>query len=281
MLKANFNKKSLMNIVKLTIIIPAYNSEKTISETLKSVVEQDVNEIECLIIDGNSTDRTINIVKDYVNKYSFIKYISETDKGIYDAMNKGIALANGSYLYFMGSDDVFYNKDILQNLFSLECFNITDFIYGNVLFKYNKMEVGEEKAYLKLIKSQENICHQSIFYSRRVFEKLGKYDLKYPIYSDFNMNIRCFRDATISKKYIDSVICIFNEKGTSHFHRSKDTYFIELHEEYVKNYEDPVAMYDTLKQLETRVAELMNSKEYLLGKKIGDVIRKLKGLFKF
>lgn len=270
-----------MNTLQLSIIIPAYNSEKTITETLESIVEQNVTGIECLIIDGNSSDTTITIVEQYVNKYSYIKFISEADNGIYDAMNKGIALAKGNYLYFMGSDDVFYNKDILHNLFSLDCFNTTDFIYGDVLFKYNRMKVGEEKTYLKLIKSQENICHQSIFYSKRIFEKLGNYDLKYPIYSDFNMNIRCFRDATISKKYIDTVICIFNEKGTSHFHRSKDTYFIELHEEYVNSYEDPVAMYDTIKQLETRLSELMNSKEYLLGKKIGDVIRRLKGLFNF
>lgn len=270
-----------MNTIQLTIIIPAYNSEKTITETLESIVEQDVNGIECLIIDGNSSDTTITIVEQYVNKYSFIKHLSEPDKGIYDAMNKGIALAKGNYLYFMGSDDVFYSKDILHNLFSLDCFNATDFIYGDVLFKYNKMKVGEEKTYLKLIKNLENICHQSIFYSRHIFEKLGNYDLKYPIYADFNMNIKCFRDAAISKKYINTIICVFNEKGTSHFHRSKDTYFIELHEEYVKTYEDPVAMYDTLKQLEAKVAELMNSKEYVLGKKIGDVIRKLKGFFKF
>ncbi len=268
-----------MNTLKLSIIIPTYNSEKTISETLESIVEQNVTAIECLIIDGNSSDKTINIVEQYANKYSFIKYISEPDKGIYDAMNKGIAWAQGNYLYFMGSDDVFYDKDILHNLFSLDCYNTTHFIYSNVLFKYNRKKVGEEKTYLKLIKSQENICHQSIFYSKQIFEKLGNYDLKYPIYADFNMNIRCFRDATITKKYIDTVICVFNEKGTSHFQRNKDTYFIELHEEYVKTYEDPVAMYDTLKQLETKVAELMNSKEYLLGKQIGDVIRKIKGFF--
>ncbi len=270
-----------MNTIELSIIIPTYNSEKTITDTLESIVEQNVNNIECLIIDGKSADKTINIVKQYVNKYSFIKFISEPDKGIYDAMNKGIALAKGNYLYFMGSDDVFYSKDILRNLFSLDCFNTIDLIYSNVLFKYNKMKVGEEKTYLKLIKNLENICHQSIFYSRHIFEKLGNYDLKYPIYSDYNMNIRCFRDATISKKYIDTIICIFNEKGASNFRRSNDNYIIDLHEEYVNVYEDPVAMYDTLKQLETRVAELMQSKEYSLGKKIGDVIRKLKGFFKF
>ncbi len=268
-----------MNTLQLSVIIPTYNSEKTIAETLKSIVEQNAKGIECLIIDGVSADKTIDIVKTYVDKHSFIKYISEPDNGIYDAMNKGIALAKGSYLYFMGSDDVFYSKDILHNLFSLDCFNTTDLIYGDVLFKYNKMKVGEEKTYLKLIKNLENICHQSIFYSRHIFEKLGQYDLNYPIYADFNMNIRCFRDATITKKYIDTVICIFNEKGASHFQRSKDNYIIDLHEEYVKTYEDPVAMYDTLKQLETRVGELMNSKEYLLGKKIGDFIRKIKGMF--
>ena len=74
-----------------------------------------------------------------------------------------------------------------------------------------------------------------------------------------------------------TVICIFNEEGISHFYRSKDNYFLELHKEYVKTFKEIVAVYDTLKQLEIRVAEFINSKEYLLGKKIDDAIRKLKG----
>ncbi len=269
-----------MNAPQLSIIIPAYNSAKTIEETLNSVIEQNVENIECLVIDGSSTDGTVAILEKYSIQFPFIKYISETDKGIYDAMNKGIALAKGNYLYFMGSDDVFYNNSVLSDLFAHPYFNTIDFIYADVLFKYNRFRVGEEKTYLKLIKNQDNICHQAIFYAKHIFEKLGNYNLNYPIYADFNLNIRCFRDDTITKKYLNTIICIFNEKGTSHFHRSKDTYFIELHEEYVQTYEDPVVMYDTLRKLETRVAELLNSKEYLLGKRIGDLLRKLKGIAK-
>jgi len=168
---------------------------------------------------------------------------------------------------------------VLSNLFSLPFYGTTDFIYGDVLFKHSRARVGEEKHYLKLMRNQENICHQSIFYSKHIFDKLGNYDLNYPIYADFHMNIRCFRDKGITKKYFDTIICIFNEKGTSYFYRNTDRYLIELHEEYVHQHVDPVAMYDTIRQLEGRLAELMNSKEYQLGKKIADRLRIAKAIF--
>lgn len=267
-----------MEQLRLSIIIPAYNSAKTIREAINSIAMQNVKGIECIVIDGKSTDETVTILEEYKAQYPFFYFISEPDVGIYDAMNKGIRIAKGNYLFFMGSDDVFYNEEVLSRLFSEPCYNKTDFIYGDVLFKHNRARVGEEKHYLKLMRNQENICHQSIFYSRDIFKKLGHYDLNYPIFADFHMNIRCFRDKEITKKYIHSIICIFNEKGTSHYLRNSDRYLIDLHEEYVRSHVDPVATYDTLRQLEAKLAELMNSKEYLLGKKIGDSVRKLKGI---
>jgi glycosyltransferase involved in cell wall biosynthesis len=213
------------------------------------------------------------LVKEFSTEYPFIKFISEPDKGIYDAMNKGIHLATEDYLYFMGSDDVFYNDRVLIELFGLSYFGEYDFIYGNFQFKHSGIKQGEEKNYLKLIKNLENINHQSIFYSKKIFDKIGDYDLRFPIYADFNLNIKCFRDESISKKYIDRTICIFNEKGTSFFHRNQDSYIRDLHEFYVNNHEDPVALYDTAKQLEGEIAKLLNSKDYRIGKKIGNFIR--------
>ena len=263
---------------RLSIVIPTFNSAATISEALNSVAKQKVSGMECIVVDGKSTDRTVGILVEYARTYPFLRFISEPDSGIYDAMNKGIALAEGDYLFFLGSDDKLYDENVLNKIFAEPSFGKTDFIYGDVIFKHNRARVGEEKNYLKLMRNQENICHQSIFYSRRVFEKLGKYDLTYPIFADFHLNIRCFRDRELTKQYINSIICIFNEKGTSHYFRNSDPFLVEVHEEYVRNHLDPVATFDTARQLETRIVELMNSKDYLLGKKIGDGMRRMKGI---
>ena len=88
-----------MENVLLTVIIPTYNSEKTLSETLQSVVNQNFSNLECCIIDGNSTDSTLAIIKKFCGQHGFIKFTSEPDKGIYDAMNKGIDMAQGNYLF--------------------------------------------------------------------------------------------------------------------------------------------------------------------------------------
>ncbi|MHA4807440.1 glycosyltransferase family 2 protein [Flavitalea flava] len=264
----------------LTIIIPTFNSSATLKATLDSILQQRFERVECWIIDGGSSDTTIALIEKFSAAHSFIKYISEPDKGIYDAMNKGILLAKGDYLYFMGSDDVFYQENVLSGIFSLPDFETYDLIYGNIIFKHSGLKEGEEKNYLKLIRNLENINHQAIFYSRRVFNKIGLYDLNFPIYADFNLNVKCFKEKTLSAKYVDMVICVFNERGASYFQRNRDSYIHDLHELYVAEYEDKVALYATSRFLEKRLDELLNSRDYRVGKKVGNVFRVLRRAFK-
>lgn len=264
--------------MKLSIIIPTFNSGKTLTKTLESIVAQNFVDLECWLIDANSTDNTLSIIENFNQKHTFIKYISEADNGIYDAMNKGINFANGDYLYFMGSDDVFYDANVLNNLWLTGFFMRTDLIYGDVVFKHSKIRYGEEKNYLKLIKNLENICHQSVFYSKNVFTKIGYYDLRFPIYADFNLNIKCFKDNSLSKIYINQTICVFNEKGTSYSARHKDNYIEVVHQKYVTEHEDIIALYDTVKFLEQQLANVYLSKDYLLGKKLGNWVRKIRNL---
>src|SRR5690606_18219293 len=106
-------------------------------ETIESIINQTYKNVEILVLDNISKDATCNIVNEYVNKYPQIKLNSEKDKGVYDAMNKGINLSKGEFLYFMGSDDVFYSNTTLELIFSKENLNY-DFIYGNVIFKKSK-----------------------------------------------------------------------------------------------------------------------------------------------
>jgi glycosyltransferase involved in cell wall biosynthesis len=103
-----------------SIIIPTFNSEKVLRECLNSIVEQTFNNYEIILIDGLSTDSTVDIIKEYSLNNPNIHWVSEKDLGIYDAMNKGIKIANGEWVYFLGSDDKLSSNNALQEIFNFE-----------------------------------------------------------------------------------------------------------------------------------------------------------------
>ncbi len=150
----------------LSIIIPTYNSEKTIKDCLDSIISQTYTDYEVLIMDGVSSDNTINIVKEYKN--SNIHIFSEKDTGVYDAMNKGIDKSNGKWLYFLGSDDRLYDNNVLKDIISFISENDCNVAYGNAYF------IGKEKFHAgyftrERLNKQMNICHQAIFIKKRYF----------------------------------------------------------------------------------------------------------------
>lgn len=215
---------------KISIITPTFNSEGTIRATIESVLQQDYNHWEHIIYDGQSTDNTVSIIK----VYSHIKFVSEPDGGVYDAMNKGIKVATGDYLFFMGGDDVFYENSTLSQL--AESCDGFDFVYGDVKFKKSGQIYSGESSFEKLIKSQVSICHQACFYHKSIFEKVGLYDTKYFVHADFDLNVKIFEDESITKKYIDKIICIFNEVGMSGNHSNADKFHDDLASHYISKY---------------------------------------------
>jgi glycosyltransferase involved in cell wall biosynthesis len=197
-----------------SIIIPTYNVENIINSTLNSILNQTFNNYEILIIDNLSSDKTLEIASSYNDKR--IKIFFENDSGIYDAMNKGIKLSSGDWIYFLGCDDELFNKNVLYDIQKIikefEC----DIIYGNVFnLKLNKKYDGEF-SFSKILK--KNICHQSLFFKKSVFDKIGLFDLKYKIYSDWDHNIKWFSSNSISKKYIDIIIANYGGNGYSSSH---------------------------------------------------------------
>ena len=120
-------------MVKVSIITVCYNSEKTIRDTIESVVSQNYSDIEYIIVDGKSQDKTLSIVESY--GHSIAKIISEKDRGMYDAMNKAIAKTNGNWLYFLGADDEIC-KDSFQNIFSQD-WKDANLIFGNIKYQNN------------------------------------------------------------------------------------------------------------------------------------------------
>ena len=167
--------------------------------------------IQHVIIDGGSIDSTLKIVQQYQGKYDQL-LLSERDDGIYDAMNKGIKLASGEWIYFLASDDIFKNESVISNIFDNH-FNVTNqFIYGNVIFSHSGIRYDGKFDSEKI--SEKNICHQSIFYHKDLFKKFGLFDLKYKTCADHVFNLKCF-GSHLNLQYLDIDIAIFNELGIS------------------------------------------------------------------
>ena len=198
---------------KVSIITPLFNGEKYVEACLTSVARQTYPCIEHLIIDGCSSDGSLNIVQTYANAHAHIKWISSPDKGIYDAMNKGIALSQGEWLYFMGCDDELYEASTIEQIFTQPHVEILDIIYGNVIFKESKrIHAG---AYTLDMFMRDNLCHQSIFTRRRVFDLIGNFELRYKAAADYVFNLNWFANRTITHQYVDNIIAIYNERGFS------------------------------------------------------------------
>lgn len=202
----------MTNEIFISVIIPTFNSEKTLHTCLDSVFTQSFQSIEVLIIDGVSTDKTIEITNQYQQNYTHIKYISEPDKGIYDAMNKGVDLAKGKWFYFLGSDDSLQNSNVLNEVkSSIERNPKSLFLYGDVLTSANYVQRYKDHTYQKLINL--NICHQAIFYHRTLFEH-NKYNLKYTICADWDLNLKVFRQKN-NPIYLNKVIANYSLDGAS------------------------------------------------------------------
>lgn len=193
----------------ISIIIPTYNSAKTINRCLDSIVAQTYKDYEVLVMDGCSKDETIDIVRAYKNEQ--IHLYSEPDKGIYDAMNKGIKRAKGDWLYFLGSDDYLYAPDVLEKVAG-ELTSEYKIVYGEV----EASQLPKECRGIWLPELIEyNRCHQAIFYHHSIFEKYGLYNVSYNLYADYIYNLRCFWIYDVPTKYINVIVAHFSEGGAS------------------------------------------------------------------
>ncbi len=188
--------------MKISIITVCYNSEATLEDTIKSVAAQTYQDIEYIIVDGNSKDGTLNIIKKYPDTVT--KWISEQDRGLYDAMNKGIAMATGDYIGILNSDDTFYEPQTLEKVAEFLKNNNIDACTGDIIQhkngrivrRYSSKKWTPEKLTIGFMAP-----HPSIFFKRSLFKKYGDYTLGYKIASDYELIIRYFLKYAISWKY--------------------------------------------------------------------------------
>lgn len=199
-----------------SIIVPTFNSEKTLNACLASIINQGYQDFEIIISDGVSTDSTLAIARGF--KDDRIKIFSEPDAGIYDAMNKSIVRAQGDWLLFLGSDDLLFDANVLGNVKKHLALTEAAFVYGDVKMigdtpwaKDGALYRGETTV-LELF--DQNICHQAIFYAKKVFtdRKVG-YHLDYPVCADYDLNLFCA--SRYPMQYVGLTISYFNSGGMS------------------------------------------------------------------
>lgn len=240
--------------MKLSVIIPTYNSESKIDRCIKSVLSQTYSNVEIVIIDGGSSDKTVGIIEGFQKVNSNIVFISESDEGIYDAMNKGINLSVGEWVYFLGSDDTLFSETVFEEFSTKSTSLGSDLIYGSALIVGNPGWAMDQDVYdgefnvEKLFK--KNICQQAIFYKKSVFGKVGYFNITYKVCGDWDFNHRCF--AALETSYINFTVAIFNAGGTSTIsHKDAYTehesvinlnkyYQLSFHHNYFKSYIEPL-----------------------------------------
>ena len=194
---------------KISVITVVFNDSTHIEKTIQSVLSQNYSNVEYIIIDGASTDGTLEICKKYENQIS--KIISEKDTGIYNAMNKGIQNSTGEWIFFLNSGDIFFNDNAISSVMS-ETIN-ADIIYGKAMTD-NKEETFFSKRITKSMFILERmICHQAIFARRKVFDN-NNFDEKYRIIADRVWLYNCYKQKYLIKP-LEKTISVYDTSGVS------------------------------------------------------------------
>lgn len=219
--------------MKITIVTPTYNSAASLRTTFESVLAQTHTDIDYIVIDGNSTDGTVDILKEYAPRFEGrLRWVSEPDNGIYDAMNKGISMASGDVVGILNSDDFFVSDDILERVAA----NIgdNDAVYGDVVYVDSK-DITKTTRYYSSARFNADMlklgfmpAHPSFYCKRSVYERLGLYRTDITIGSDFEFFIRAYLKDNIKTAYLPMIFVSMRTKGISslglqsHFQVMKD-----------------------------------------------------------
>jgi glycosyltransferase involved in cell wall biosynthesis len=192
----------LNNKPLVSVITVVYDGEKYLEKTIQSVINQDYDNLEYVIIDGGSSDATLDIIKKYESKITY--WVSEKDDGIYDAMNKGIDLVSGDWINFMNAGDVFYDCDVLKNIFNKKISQSTICIYGDVMVEYGGFSVLRKSGNIDKLNKGMQFSHQSLF-TRSNYHKTFKFDTSYKSAADFKFIYTIYVDGY---KFLNSNITV-------------------------------------------------------------------------
>jgi glycosyltransferase involved in cell wall biosynthesis len=203
--------------MKITIITVCYNSATTIRDTFESVLNQTCSEIDYVVIDGNSKDETVSIIKEYEKKFNGrMRWISEPDNGLYDAMNKGIQMAKGEIIGILNSDDYYASNNVLELVAKTFSEENVDSCYGNLLYiknekPYRLWKSGKRKSF----KLGWMPPHPCFFVKKAIYEKLGYYRLDCGSAADYELMLRFFEKENITTQWVNELLIIMRIGGIS------------------------------------------------------------------
>jgi len=190
--------------MRISVITVAFNAADTIEDTLKSVASQTHSEIEHIVVDGGSTDGTMEVVR----RFGHVRWISESDRGIYDAMNKGLAVATGDVVGFLNADDIFAHEGVLARVADLMseqdldlCF--ADVVYeqhGRVVRRYSSARFRPSRLRFGLMPA-----HPTCYVRSDFFKKVGIFSMDYEIASDYEWMVRAFKKNSPSWRYVPEI----------------------------------------------------------------------------
>jgi len=207
---------------KVSIITATYNSAKTIGDTLNSIINQSYLDIELVIVDGASKDNTLEIVNSLLLKSNRKKIIvSESDKGLYDALNKGLSLASGDIIGFLHSDDVFNSSDTISQIVEVFLNKKITCVYGDLIYtKQNDLNqvvrFWKSKPFTaNLLKHGWMPAHPTLFLKKEVYQKHGNFNLSYKIAADYDFMVRILSDSSLNFYYHSKIITKMRLGGAS------------------------------------------------------------------
>ena len=212
----------------LSIVTVCFNSEKTIRKCIESVIPQLSDEVEYLLIDGKSSDRTVVIINSF-KKYG-VRVISEKDHGIYDAMNKGVTLSKGKWIWFINSDDYINDGLVKTILTAVKTYPDAGCIYGNmeyvrIINGKSYMEVKNAPDSLSRLKNEMVIGHPSTVCQTNVIKKIGGFDCNFEIAADWDLLLRIY-NAGYTMKHINKTLARFYCGGASSRRHDKERHLV-------------------------------------------------------
>ena len=227
--------------MKVSIVTVCFNEEKRIGKTIESVLGQTYADIEYILIDGKSSDSTVSIIRSYSDKDKRISYISEKDTGLFNAMNKGIAMANGDYISFMNAGDSLHDETVVERVVGELGDGSADMLCGHTFVFGRKSRVGriQGKTTLDLenmirILNMDWVCHQAIFYKTKTIKKYY-YDENYPLAADYDLFLRYLKNHR-SIIWSRIAICDYHLDGISNDSKYADRILAEDELSIRKNY---------------------------------------------
>lgn len=206
----------------ITVITVCYNAENTIVETLNNILDQDYDNLEMVLIDGNSTDKTMKLVEKNIYKFNEkginIIWKSERDNGIQDAYNKAMKIAHGEWLIFINSGDKINSTDVFKIFAKQIASNDAEVVYGDIMLQDYRSGETHKRSYAEKLDlnffMKTTLCHQAVFFKKRLFDCYGEYDLSFKIASDFDrLLVFYLRGARFSR--IPIVVGFFVNDGVS------------------------------------------------------------------